>query len=59
MLARDYSYVGSKESIAEAWATKEIVEEVGSIGSDQDDAITISDKNGKVQVKSNPPRVCI
>lgn len=52
MLARDYSYVGSKEFIVEAWGTDETVGEIGSIGSDQDAAITISDKTGNVQVAS-------
>lgn len=50
MLARDYTNVGSKGFILEAWTTEEIVGDIGSIGSAQDGAITISDKSGTVQV---------
>eukprot|EP00903_Cladosiphon_okamuranus_P021088 g19371.t1 len=53
MLARDYTYVGSKGSIVEAWATEETGGGVGSIGSGQDGAITISDKGGNVQIWKN------
>lgn len=50
MLARDYSHVGSKGSIVEAWKIQDIVGRIGSVGSDRDGAIAISDTLGNVQV---------
>ncbi len=50
MLARDYGCVGGKGSVIGAWATKEVVEKLGCIGSDRDGAVTVSDTLGNVQV---------
>lgn len=50
MLARDYTDVGREGSILEQWATEKMVGDIGSIGSDEGDAITISNKSGNVQV---------
>eukprot|EP00752_Nemacystus_decipiens_P002009 g1929.t1 len=50
MLARDYTNVGRQGFILDALATKEMVGDIGSIGSDRDGAIAISAKTGNVQM---------
>lgn len=48
MLARDYSSVGSKGSFIGTWGTKDFVVKLGSVGTDHDGAVSISDTVGNV-----------